>query len=558
MTYYKTINGVRYDRALLEAAKALTEGRGESRISLAEMQELVNLAKDGLRITDTERRTLFYITETFVLTDKARDWFQENFQEQEEVSGLEKTIKRVIQEYGLKNLKWEIDAAEVKRQEDMGRDRLFESALRGALNAFLYENRGQLSFTAFVSRRDLGFNNSSTPEQILKKYLNQGTLYLVPASEEQPDIFDHDLPEDIDFDRHWIFLLEVPAFTPALFTAYVQRDRQFQYSEGYFSQQVDTDTLCQAIIRQFLGFHSMEWSIDAAEVENQMSITSEQNFGNALFAALNGAIFNGESSLSLRDFIQQEIWPDPDVPVNHYIKNYLQNGKLHLVPLDYREQRSNGTAEFPIPEYFNPWIDNDWYFGLEMLEKTHVHFLINVPRDTHDGFTGWNDGFIPKDDRNIQERLQEVLTKEFELPNLELTFPEEEYLAQREQFGPNWRHPEGLVRQAINTILNDYLNRLSVFNFVAQVHGDEIPSEDFDDPLAYRAAIRRKIHDYLKTGSLEFLPIELPDNNPIDGESIEVYWQFFLMLPSFSDHGFWVIIPRWPEDEELPYVYGFN
>ena len=39
-----------------------------------------------------------------VFTDKVRQWFQE----QEAVSGLEKTIKRVFQEYGVKNLKWEV------------------------------------------------------------------------------------------------------------------------------------------------------------------------------------------------------------------------------------------------------------------------------------------------------------------------------------------------------------------------------------------------------------------------------------------------------------------
>ena len=111
---------------------------------------------------------------------------------------------------------------------------------------------------------------------------------------------------------------------------------------------------------------------------------------------------------------------------------------------------------------------------------------------------------------------------------------------------------------ADHTILNDYLTPYSVFNTVARKHGEDVRASQFDDPFEYRAAIRSLIFNYLKSGSLEFLPIELPDNNPVDGEPIQEFWQFYGLLPSLEKIGFWVIIPRYPDDEQLPYCYGFN
>jgi hypothetical protein len=96
-----------------------------------------------------------------------------------------------------------------------------------------------------------------------------------------------------------------------------------------------------------------------------------------------------------------------------------------------------------------------------------------------------------------------------------------------------------------------------VFSYVARQHEAEVSATHFDDPHEYRAAIRHLVRDYLKAGAtLEFLPAELPDYNPIDGETPEDNWLFFVMIPSLHPTGFWVVIPRWPDDGVLPYVYG--
>ena len=83
-SYYKIVKGVRYDRALLEAAENRIKGQGDGRISEQDLKELADLSEDGKGITVTELRTLRYIQDEFNLTEKAQRWLADN------VSRLEK------------------------------------------------------------------------------------------------------------------------------------------------------------------------------------------------------------------------------------------------------------------------------------------------------------------------------------------------------------------------------------------------------------------------------------------------------------------------------------
>ena len=74
-SYYKTIKGIRYDRALLEAVDERISSQPEGRISEKNIGEIVELTKDGGRITETELETLKYISENYNLTPKAVSWF---------------------------------------------------------------------------------------------------------------------------------------------------------------------------------------------------------------------------------------------------------------------------------------------------------------------------------------------------------------------------------------------------------------------------------------------------------------------------------------------------
>jgi len=72
---YVTIDGEKYEKELLDLAHAHTEGRGESRISVDEVDDLIKSAQDGPGITETELKTLHYIRKTFTFTDAAARHF---------------------------------------------------------------------------------------------------------------------------------------------------------------------------------------------------------------------------------------------------------------------------------------------------------------------------------------------------------------------------------------------------------------------------------------------------------------------------------------------------
>lgn len=71
MSYYKSIDGVNYDKGLLEKADSLTSGRGDGRISENDAEDLWKDAMDGGKITRVERRTLEYILLNYRCTDGA-------------------------------------------------------------------------------------------------------------------------------------------------------------------------------------------------------------------------------------------------------------------------------------------------------------------------------------------------------------------------------------------------------------------------------------------------------------------------------------------------------
>ena len=75
-SYYKVIDGKKYDRALLEAAEAAVAGTGDGRISRGDAEKLLEQVKDGDKYTDVEKATVRYIRDNFKWTDKADDWFR--------------------------------------------------------------------------------------------------------------------------------------------------------------------------------------------------------------------------------------------------------------------------------------------------------------------------------------------------------------------------------------------------------------------------------------------------------------------------------------------------
>lgn len=75
-SYYKTIDGVKMDRGLLEAADKAVAGRGDGRISKTDAESLLAAVKDGDTYSEVEKATVKYIRENYKWTDDADKWFR--------------------------------------------------------------------------------------------------------------------------------------------------------------------------------------------------------------------------------------------------------------------------------------------------------------------------------------------------------------------------------------------------------------------------------------------------------------------------------------------------
>lgn len=91
-SYYRTIKGKKYDRALLDLAESLTSGRGDGRISLQDARAVLNKVKDGGEYSDTEKRTMQYIRDNFKFTDSANKWFRDEIRKW--AATKKKTVKK--------------------------------------------------------------------------------------------------------------------------------------------------------------------------------------------------------------------------------------------------------------------------------------------------------------------------------------------------------------------------------------------------------------------------------------------------------------------------------
>lgn len=76
MSYYKTIEGKKYDGELIELADKLTSGAGDGRLSQADAEQIYEAVKDGDSYTDIEKDTVAYLRENYSWTDAADDWFR--------------------------------------------------------------------------------------------------------------------------------------------------------------------------------------------------------------------------------------------------------------------------------------------------------------------------------------------------------------------------------------------------------------------------------------------------------------------------------------------------
>jgi hypothetical protein len=375
------IDGVSYDSQLLKAAITFTQGKGEYRISLEEIQSLYRIAHEGKSATDIKIATLHYIAGHYRLTEKAQKWFSEHLQPVENDS-IEATIKKILDQYELFNLRLSIDSDIVNTYLSSANGRDWESIFRGVIEAYLGGSQGHLSLEAVVARMEGTFDELSDPKPLLKSYLDKGTLYLLSADETHDEKMPYDLPEWPDMAENWIFVFRSPDFGPLEFFAFVHPEKNIQFNRGQFSKKADLDLVIDTVVKQFGVAFDLQLNIPSNELQLQMALQPHQNFGNALYNALFTEVFKEQNGTGSFDFIGQKPPDETDADDNNPMQLYTKTRTLHLIPMDYRLQTDNGTAVFPIPDAMILNITEDWYFGLELPDVSDNFVLINTPRVT--------------------------------------------------------------------------------------------------------------------------------------------------------------------------------
>ncbi|MEX1003478.1 MAG: hypothetical protein WDZ35_15270 [Crocinitomicaceae bacterium] len=76
MSYYKQIDGKKYDAKILELADKLCAGQGDGRLSVDDAGQLIKAVDDGGIYTDIEKDTMSYIRDNYNWTDAADEWFR--------------------------------------------------------------------------------------------------------------------------------------------------------------------------------------------------------------------------------------------------------------------------------------------------------------------------------------------------------------------------------------------------------------------------------------------------------------------------------------------------
>ncbi len=238
MSYYKVIDGVKYDRRLLEFAESLTQGKGDGRISQEDAEQILEIAQDARLLTPIEYRTLQYILDNMKFTEKAAQWLREQLNTK---SPFERLLNSIVREgFGLKNLRLNIDEAEVNRQMNAFANPVgFPLALREMINHFI--NGGDSSTSvrdiAYLEK-GIDFEDMEASRPKIKALIDEGTLQLFPIEYLeliQNGQLDFKFPIfEQPINEYWAFGLTTPAFPGYYFIGFVNREDWYDvYHTGY-------------------------------------------------------------------------------------------------------------------------------------------------------------------------------------------------------------------------------------------------------------------------------------------------------------------------------------
>lgn len=215
-SYYQVIDGLRYDRKILQETEKRVSGAGDGRISQDDAEFLLPLFGDFGDVTIVEERTLQYILENFKWTEAALKWFNERVNRISKQSDIAALITSILQyEYKFQHLGLAYFKEEALQQTlDFKNKVSLPDALRLALDNLLKDTRPG-SF-----RSTMGLTEDS-----VREFLEGGLLNLLPgAIYSEPSLSSFPSPLNGEsLQLYWIFGLELFDLTDNIYWILVDR-----------------------------------------------------------------------------------------------------------------------------------------------------------------------------------------------------------------------------------------------------------------------------------------------------------------------------------------------
>lgn len=217
-SYYQIIDGLRHDRKILNEARALTEGRGDGRISRDDAEFLLPLFGDFGDVTIVEERTLAYLLEQYTWTDTARTWFLDQVDRISRQSEVAAQVSAIMKhEFGFEQLSLVYVREEALQQQlDHENKVSLPEALRQALNSLLQS----------TAARSFGANLPTYTSASATEFLEGARLVLLPGDFAAEPSLDH-FPSPLNGEslaNHWVFGLELFDRTDDIYWVIVARD----------------------------------------------------------------------------------------------------------------------------------------------------------------------------------------------------------------------------------------------------------------------------------------------------------------------------------------------
>lgn len=217
-SYYKVMDGLRYDRRVLQEADRRVAGQGDGRISKDDAEFLLPLFGDFGDITIVEERTLNYLLENYNWTETAKAWFMERFDSISKQSSVEGQLLAILKgEFFFHGLGLAYFKGQARQQMlDYQNKTSLPEALRLALDNLLND-------TASGSIRG---NLSYYSDSEFREFLEGGRLVLLPGEmDSEPSLTSFPSPlRGEPLRDNWIFGLELYDLTDDIYWVIVSRD----------------------------------------------------------------------------------------------------------------------------------------------------------------------------------------------------------------------------------------------------------------------------------------------------------------------------------------------